>query len=164
MDADAGGGYNPAMRPTRIPGADPQPLGAPPDWNEDESGHCGALFVRREQIGGVAYMRSAWEVDHGEAAFLYAGARLTLGVAGQCHPVVQLGITPLPPDFEPVVHARRFTHTDGRACVRVEMLFPHEGGQRAFANVAIGSSSLAAAVASGIDQIEQFALKNGWTA
>lgn len=151
------------MRATRIPGADALPLGAPPDWKEDESGHCGALFVRREQIDGVAYMRSAWEVDHGEAAMLYAGARLTLGVAGNCHPVVQLGIADLPPDFEPVVHARRFNHTDGRACVRVEMLFPHGGGQRAFANVAVGDDGLAPAVAIGIDQIEKFALNQRWT-
>lgn len=151
------------MRPTRIAGADPRPLGAPPDWNEEEAGHCAALFIRREQIDGVHYMRSAWEVEHGEAAFLYAGARLTLGVAGQQHPVVQLGITDLPDDFEPVVHARRFTHTDGRACVRVEMLFPHEGGQRAFSSVSIGDSTLAQAVATGINQIEAFARKNGWT-
>lgn len=161
MDRDAGGGYSGAMRATRIAGADPLPLGAPPDWKEDEAGHCGALFIRRELIDGVHYMRSAWEVDHGEAALLYAGARLTLGVAGQQHPVVQLGVTDLPADFEPVVHARRFTHTDGRACVRVEMLFPHEGGQRAFANVHV-DGTLADAISTGVTQIEAYARSHGW--
>lgn len=56
------------MRPTRISGADPKPLAAPADWNEAEAGPCGALFIRRERHDGVDYMRSAWEVDAGEAA------------------------------------------------------------------------------------------------
>lgn len=150
------------MRAIRIAGADPRPLGAPPDWNEEEAGHCSALFIRREQIDGVHYMRSAWEVDHGEAALLYAGARLTLGVAGQQHPVVHLGVADLPDDFEPVVHARRFTHADGRPCVRVEMLFPHEGGKRAFAEVHV-DGTLADAISLGVTQIEGFARKQGWT-
>jgi len=162
VDRAGGDGYDQGMRTIRIAGADPKPLGAPPDWNEAESGHCGALFVRRELIDGVHYMRSAWEVDHGEAALLYAGAKLTLGVAGQQHPVVQLGVADLPDDFEPVVHARRFTHTDGRPCVRVEMLFPHEGGQRAFANVHV-DGTLADAISTGVTQIETFARKQGWT-
>lgn len=162
MDRAGGDGYDQGMRTIRIAGADPKPLGAPPDWNEAESGHCGALFVRRELIDGVHYMRSAWEVDHGEAALLYAGAKLTLGVAGQQHPVVQLGVADLPDDFEPVVHARRFTHTDGRPCVRVEMLFPHDGGQRAFANVHV-DGTLADAISTGVTQIETFARKQGWT-
>lgn len=149
------------MRPTRISGADPTPLGAPRDWNEQESGHCAALFIRREKVGGVNYMRSAWDVDHGEAAMLYAGAKLTLGVAGTEHPVVQLGVADLPADFEPVVHAQRFTRTDGQPCVRVEMLFPHGGGMRAFANVRV-DGTLADAVSTGVVQIEAFARKNGW--
>lgn len=151
------------MRPTRISGADPKPLGAPPDWVEGDAGHCGALFVRRENIGGVPFMRSAWEVDPGEAALLFAGAPLTLGVSGQLHPVVELAVGALPPDFEPMVHARRFTTPAGQAAVRVDMIFPHNGGSRAFANVLIGQTGLPAAVALGISQIEEFALKNGWT-
>lgn len=107
-------------------------------------------------------MRSAWEVDQGEAAMLYAGARLTLGVAGEQHPVVQLGVADLPEDFDPVVHARRFLDPGGQPCVRVEMIYPHNGGSRAFATLAIGTS-FAEAVALGIQHIEDFALKNGWT-
>ena len=151
------------MRPARISGADPTPLGAPADWNEEQHGHCGALFVRREQIAGVAYMRSAWEVEASEAALMLAGAKLTLGVAGHCHPVVQLGVADLPADFEPVVHARRFTHADGRPCVRVEMLFPHAGGRRGFIEVHV-DGTLADAVSHGISRVEQLARREGWLA
>jgi hypothetical protein len=149
-----------AMRAIRISGADPLPLGAPADWKE-EDGHCGALFIRREVISGVHYMRSAWEVEVGEAALLYAGARLTLGIAGQCHPVVHLQVADLPADFEPVVHARRFNHTDGRPCVRVEMLFPHAGGRRGFCEEPV-DGTLADAVSSGISRIEALARREGW--
>lgn len=149
------------MRPTRISGADPRPLGAPVDWKDDENGHCGALFIRREQIAGVAYMRSAWEVETGEAALLFAGARLTLGIAGNCHPVVQLGLTDLPPDFEPTVMARRFTTAKGLPCVRVEMLFPHAGGRRGFCEVHV-DGTLADAVSTGVTRIEALARAEGW--
>lgn len=151
------------MRPIKISGADEKPLGAPPDWKPDEAGHCSALFVRREQSGGMPMMRSAWEVDDNEAIMLFAGGRLTLGVAGTCHPVVQLGVADLPDDFEPVVHARRFTAPDGRPCVRVDMLFSANGPRRAYAQIALGDGGLAPAIALGVEQIEQFALKNGWT-
>ncbi|MBS67228.1 MAG: hypothetical protein CMK98_02945 [Pseudomonas sp.] len=150
------------MRAVRIAGADPKPLGAPPDWNERSDGHCSALFVRREQIGGVGYMRSAWEVEASEAAFLLAGAKLTLGIAGEQHPVVQLGVDALPPDFEPIVTARRYTDATGAACVYVEMLFPHEGGQRAYSKVQI-AHTFADAVALGVKQIEDYARAHGWT-
>lgn len=151
------------MRPTRIAGADPVPLGAPPDWDEATAGHCSGLFIRREEIAGVAVMRSAWEVDAAEAIYLFAGSRLTLGVSGDCHPVVSLGVDPLPPDFEPVMTARRYLSPDGVPMVRVEMLFPYGGGQRAFANVALAENDLAASVAQGVRLIEAFALKHGWT-
>lgn len=149
------------MRAVRIPGADPVPLGAPPDWNEKESGHCGGLFVRRENIAGVGYMRSAWEVEATEAAALFAGARLTLGVAGPGHPVVQLGVGDLPPDFEPTVMARRFNQIDGRPFVKVEMMFPHGGGRRGFCEVHV-DGTLADAVSHGVTRIETLARREGW--
>lgn len=150
------------MRPVRINGADPQPLGAPEDWTEEKHGHCGALFIRRERIAGVAYMRSAWEVEAPEAARLLAGARLTLGVAGDRHPVVQLGVGDLPSDFEPTVMARRFTDLVGRPVVRVEMLFPHAGGRRGFCEVLV-DGTLADAVSQGVTRIEALARREGWT-
>lgn len=149
------------MRPTRISGADPSPLGAPLDW-EETNGHCGALFIRREVNSGVHYMRSAWEVESTEAMMLFAGAKLTLGIAGQQHPVVQLGVGDLPPDFEPTVQARRFTDVLGRPCVRVEMLFPHAGGRRCFCNVHV-DGTLADAISSGVVNCEGLARREGWT-
>lgn len=149
------------MRPARIIGADPQPIGAPADWREEEHGHCGALFVRRDVENGVPFMRSAWEVEAAEAAMLFAGARLTLGVAGVQHPVVQLQVADLPPDFEPILTARRFTDLKGNPAVRVEMLFPCAGGRRVFCEVAV-TDRLAFAVADGIERIEQLARHEGW--
>ncbi len=149
------------MRPVRISGADPVPLGAPADWSEETHGHCAALFIRRERIEGIAYMRSAWEVEDSEAALLYAGARLTVGISGNMHPVVQMGFTELPPDFEPTVMARRFTASNGQPGVRVEMLFPHGGGRRGFIEVRI-DGTLADAVAHGVTLIEALARKQGW--
>lgn len=149
------------MRPTRIEGADPKPLGAPSDWKPDENGHCSALFVRRERIDNLDYMRSAWEVESGEATRLFAGARLTLGIAGDCHPVVQLGTTELPEEFEPVVTARRLTAADGAPMVRVEMLYPANKGAAAYAVVPV-ETSLGAAISRGVDLIEGLAREKGW--
>lgn len=106
-------------------------------------------------------MRSAWEIEHGEAAMFYAGAKLTLGVAGQCHPVVQLNIDPLPEDFEPVIHVRKFNAPNGESWVRVEMLMPAKGGVSAYAEIKI-TSNLARAVAKGITVIERLAKEKGW--
>jgi hypothetical protein len=150
------------MRPARISGADPKPLGAPPDWNEAEHGHCGGLFIRRENLAGVHFMRSAWEVETGEAALMLAGAPLNLGVQGHAHPVVQLGVGSLPVDFEPVVTARRFNDLKGRPMVRVEMLFPYVGGRRGFAEEHV-DGTLADAVSTAITRIEKLARDEGWT-
>lgn len=150
------------MRPVRISGADPVPLGAPADWSEKTHGLCAGLFVRREEIAGLAYMRSAWEVEDSEAALLYAGARMTLGVSGYAHPVVQMGVGQLPEEFEPTVMARRFTDQTGRPCVRVEMMFPHAGGRRGFIEIHV-DGTLALAVAAGVNRIEELARKEGWT-
>lgn len=148
------------MQPTRISGSDARPLGAPQDWNEAEHGHCGGLFVRRELIDGLPYMRSAWEVTPQEAGLLLAGARLTLGVSGHQHPVVQMGVAELPPDFEPVVYARRFTDPKGTAMVRVEMTFPPDG-RRGYSSVPV-LGRLCDAVAAGVEHIENMARKEGW--
>lgn len=150
------------MRPIRIPGAGDRPLDAPSDWDETKDGVCGRLFVRREVVGDIQYMRSAWEVEFGEAASLLAGAPMTLGVSGNQHPVVQLGIGELPADFDPVIYSRILNRPNGERYVRVELLFPHKGGMRAFAEVPI-VADLAAAIARGVQQAEDIAAKEGWT-
>lgn len=150
------------MRPVRISGADPKPLGAPNDWNEERHGHCAALFIRREMIDGVPYMRSAWEGELPEALSLLAGAPVHLGVQGTDHPVVQLGLGPLPEDFTPTLVARRFTTIANQPAVRVEMLFPHGGGRRGWVEVLI-ESTLPRAIAKAVTLLEQLAVKEGWT-
>lgn len=149
------------MRPAKISGADPKPLGAPADWSEEKHGHCGALFIRRENISGVGFMRSAWEAEADEAHQLLAGAKMILGVAGQGHPVVHLAVGDLPADFEPVLTARRFADLTGRPCVRVEMLYPHAGGRRGFCEVPV-EGTLGAAIAQGLERIETLAKERGW--
>lgn len=149
------------MRTVRISDADPQPLGAPAGWSEETHGHCGALFVRREQMGGVEFMRSAWEIDTSEAARLYAGAQLLLGVEGQRHPVVNMQVGPLPDTFDPVLHAHRGVKPSGRAYVRVEMMFPHDGGRAAFAEEWI-TGSFSYAVGLAVAKIEILAQTSGW--
>lgn len=151
------------MKPVRISGADPDPLGAPADWDEAKHGHCGGLFVRRETINGVPWMRSAWDCELPEALSLLAGANLQLGVQGNTHPVVNVGVGLLPADFMPTMVARRFVTLDGAAAVRVEMLFPHGGGRRGFVEVLI-DESLGLAVGQGVAMLEQLAVKEGWTA
>ena len=149
------------MRPTRIAGSEPKPLGAPADWSEETHGKCAALFIRREEVDGLPYMRSAWEVDPNEAGLLLAGAVVTLGISGTCHPVVQMGTAQLPEDFEPVVTARRFTNTGGHPMVRVEMLYPHDGGKRGTINVHV-DGTLADAISTGVTKIEELAREQGW--
>lgn len=149
------------MRPVRIAGADPKPIGAPRDWDPEKHGHCAALFVRSELIDGVPYMRSAWESEASEAAMIFAGASLHLGVQGTEHPVVQLGIGPLPDGFEPTVTARRFSDLQGRPGVRVEMMFPYAGGRRGWCEVPV-DGTLADAISIGVTRIEALARKEGW--
>lgn len=149
------------MRPVRIAGADPLPIGAPADWNAEQHGHCSALFVRREIINGVPYMRSAHEPEVAEALSIVAGAAIEVGIQGVVHPVVQLGVGPLPDHFPPTVVARQFCTLQGQLAARVEMMFPHGGGRRGFIECII-ESSFAATVAHCIGQLEQLAVKEGW--
>lgn len=151
------------MQATVIPGCDERPIGAPEDWVPDRHGHCGGLFVRREEVSGLQFMRSAWEADSTEAMMLFAGARIHLGVQGTVHPVVNLGVYDLPPDFEPTVNAQRYNAADGRSMVRVDMLFPHGGGRRAYSRVHV-DGTLADAVSTGIIHCEALARERGWIA
>lgn len=148
------------MRTVRIDGADEKPLGAPEDWRPDQ-GHCGALFIRREVVDGSHFMSSAWVADPNEAARAYAGAPVILGVQGVEHPVVNMHVGALPPDFDPVLHARRFHGPDGRPMVRVEIIFPHQGGRRGYVTEHV-DGTLAVAVAAAITKIEQLARREGW--
>lgn len=148
------------MQPAVISNHTHQP-GKPEDWNEKEHGHVAALCIRAEVVSGVPFMRSAWETEPNEAAMLFAGAKVHLGVAGTQHPVVNLSVRDLPDDFDPVVTARRF-HCPQRGLVaRVEALFPHPpGGLRVFAERAV-VSGFTDAFASALEAIEKLAKERG---
>lgn len=152
------------MNPVRIDGAIAEPLDAPDDWNRDENGICGRLFIRLDVEQGVPFMRSAWEASPEEALVLLAGAKVILGISGNRHPVVNLGVAQLPVDFAPVSTARQFVALDGTAAIRVDMLFDAQGGKRGFAEVRLEGRTWAEAVQQGIDLIVELARREGWVA
>lgn len=85
------------MNPAVIEGWTAAP-GAPKDWNPETHGRCSALPIRVEADNGLMWMRSAWSPTDGEVIAQMAGANIELGIGGGAHPVVQLGIGPLPAD------------------------------------------------------------------
>lgn len=150
------------MKPVRIAGALEKPLNAPPDWDREENGLCGALFIRPETIEGVPFMRSAWEADPEEALLLLGGAKVILGISGNRHPVGNLAIDQLPEDFQPVMTARPFAALDGTQAIRVEMLFDAQGGRRGFCEVRTEGRTYGEAVEYGVAQVIDLARKEGW--
>ena len=150
------------MRTIRIDGADPKPLGAPRDWDPDRHGHCGGLFIRREIMGGIHYMRSAWEFDQTEALLQLGGGKLVLGIAGHEHPVVHLQVEAPPEDAEPVYAARRTIDGTGRAAARVDAIYPHGGGRRCYCEVILNDDPFATGVSAAIDKCDELAVREGW--
>jgi hypothetical protein len=71
---------------------------APPaDWSADAHGECGTLEIAEVAgEGGLPYMESLWQPEAEDLAKLNAGAAIALGVQGQVHPVVYLGVTEPP--------------------------------------------------------------------
>lgn len=135
--------------------------GAPAGWDPAQQGHCQALPIREDVVNGVTFMRSAWETEAHEAALLFAGAKIHLGVSAAVHPVVNLAVRDLPDDFEPVVTARRFRCPIRGQCVRVEALFPKPPeGLRIFAERAV-VSGFTDAFASALTAIETLARERG---
>lgn len=141
------------MNPVKIEG-DAFPLGKPANWNPAESGHCSTLWVRLDMDGDLPFLRSAWEVGADEAGWLLAGAKMQLGICGQSHPVVQLGLGPIPEDFEPPYIVQPIVTTEGVRAVRVTTYLPC--AQRVFAEASIGDDGMGPAVALAIREIEAF--------
>lgn len=146
------------MRSARIEGA-AVPLGKPANWDDDQMGHCGTLWVRPDVESGVHFMRSAWDVEAHDAGYLLAGAKVELGIAGSTHPVVNLRLGPLPDTFEPPLTVTRERRTDGEPVVCVRMFFA-QGIILARAR-AMGSG-IGSAVADAIDEIERLGREQGW--
>jgi hypothetical protein len=146
------------MLPVRIEG-DATRLGAPHDWNDADHGRCGALWVRLDSVDGLPFMRSAWEPEADEAGLLLAGAKVHLGICGTSHPVVQVGIGPLPEDFLPPLTVEQAVTPEGVKSVKVAMFVP--GGQRITAAATLGTDGLGPAVALAIGEIETLARAEG---
>lgn len=146
------------MNPVRIAGADVA-LGAPEKWADDEHGRCATLWVRRDVENGLPFLRSAWEVTSSEVGLLLAGATVQLGILGQTHPVVNLGLGPIAEEFEPPMIVERTVH-HGAAAVRVSMFFPN--AQRVWAEAYVEPNGLGSAVKYAVEQIEERAKQEGW--
>ena len=139
---------------------DAWPLGAPADWNPETMGHCSTLWVRSDIEGGVPFLRSAWEVEAQEAGWMLAGAKLQLGVCAPQHPVVNLGLGPIPDTFLPPLTVQQNVTTDGQRAARVTMYLP--GGKLIFAEVLLlDEYGLPRAVGEAISSIEDYGRQEG---
>lgn len=140
-------------------------FGAPANWNEAESGHCAALYVRAEVLDGVPFMRSAWESAPAEAIQMVAGGKLVIGISGDpaatAHPVVNMMIEPAA-DFEPTFTAAEQRKPDGQRVMRVEMLLA--AGHRVFAEGRLDGFTRGQAIAAAVDDIERLAREKSWIA
>ena len=146
------------MNPAKIDG-DAIPLGKPGNWSDDDHGRCATLWVRLDVDNGVPFMRSAWDVEAEEAGWLLAGAKMQLGICGTSHPVVNLGLGPIPEDFAPPLTVQQMIQPDGARSARVTMYLPSR--MRIFAEARIEDGGLGAAVAVAIHEIEAFGRREG---
>jgi hypothetical protein len=134
----------------------------PADWDEAKNGHCGTLFTRADEIDGVDFMHSAWDVEAREALLLLGGAKLILGISGRRHPVVHLNVEQLPETFPPVHMVREVTLLDGRPAVRVDSLYAHgNDAKRVYCEQLIEDGDVPAATAEAMRQAIAFAKASG---
>ena len=121
------------------------------------------LFARIEEVGGVHFLTSAWDVEQGEIGLLLAGAKLHLGINAPAHPIVRLAVADLPNLFSPVMTARRIECPDKGSILRVEAILSAPPlGQRIWVERPI-VDGFAAAFASAIEAIEEQASARGLT-
>ena len=80
-------------------------LGAPKDWNPNDTGPCYGLPVRIEPHGKMNSFVSAWEPTPAELAALNRGAKVMLRVVGDSHPPVMIYVDqePEPGGLSPVL-------------------------------------------------------------
>lgn len=151
------------MIPTRIEGAMENPLDAPADWNPDQNGHCGALFVRCDQVNGIRFLRSAWEALPSEALALLAGGKVELGLAARDHPVVNLGVAMPASGVNAAMSVRFLNEPDGTEYIRVDAIYPSATPDIIFCEARpkpLGMTN-AAGIAAAIEQIEELARSRG---
>lgn len=145
------------MMPAKIEG-ESRPIGKPKGWDQAKDGHCATLHVRDQQIGGLAFMISAWEAGPLEPGYLLAGANVHLGISAPIHPVVNMGVGPVPEDFEPVYTIKPVPHPDAKKVIRV-MRFSPKGP--IYADAFVGGAGIADAFGKAVAAIEEYAAANG---
>lgn len=155
------------MIPARI--SDPTTtLVAPQNWNEQAFGYCAGLPIRREEIQGVNFMRSAWEAEPDEALQLAAGGKIILGVSAPRHPVVHMVVEPPPEQLTRTTLVREEITARGQLTVVVETLFPplpglgDQASNRARCQVEVGAGGSPRAVMLAMAELEKLAVSNGW--
>lgn len=79
-----------------------KPIGAPENWDESK-GSCATLHVRVEYDQGLRFLTSAWQPTQAEIAAINAGAMIHLGISAAQHPVVRMGVGPIPHEEDPPV-------------------------------------------------------------
>lgn len=79
------------MNPGKINGAN-HIFGDPPGWDHGREGQCGALPV----LNTGQQLQSAWYPSPDEMAALTLGCPVILSIWGQKHPVVSIGVAPIP--------------------------------------------------------------------
>lgn len=70
-------------------------MGAPGGWDQ-KAIECGALPVTRTEVEGHPVMVSFWKPDRIDLEALAAGGSIALWIYGSQHPVVAVGVEPIP--------------------------------------------------------------------
>ena len=69
-------------------------LGAPIGWDQSKV-HCGSLSIQDDTINGYHVMKSQWEFEGAESAYMLLGGKVELCIWSDVHPPVSL--IPVPP-------------------------------------------------------------------
>jgi hypothetical protein len=83
------------VKPVPHPGSTRR-FGAPSDWSTEQDGECSTLEIADVEGAGGSFMESLWRPNDEELAALNAGGAIILGIRGDVHPVIYLGVTPPP--------------------------------------------------------------------
>lgn len=108
------------MNPGKIAGAN-WVFGAPPDWDAAAQGDCGALPVLNLKTPAGTQLQSAWFPSPEELGAMNQGCPVILTIHGKSHPVVEVGVAPVPGAAEMMCD---HGHTIAEGCKACEALGP----------------------------------------
>lgn len=67
-------------------------LAKPKNWDDSVNGECSSLPISIEIFDAIRFMCSYWKPTPQELAALNAGYSVKLGISGNSHPVVFIGV------------------------------------------------------------------------